>query len=297
MDQTEESGAPTIIIETEPSYVLGYPIVVAVVLQNKTTDTDFLDLPQLGLVFPIDSLAAVLEPVKGGATIELGPAFTFRDKDLFRTELMAGESKRMLVDLAQFGQAFQPGRYRLSLSIYVGTKNAKSSLPCEVDFIEPSPIEREEAQRLRRLGLPGKMVDTGSWQPFLTNNWNTVALSTAVGEKVSQQMALYLFLHRAAYGPEPLKRISLDPVRKLHGPVLAAEAAGFEYEILSARGMSDAQQVVRSSALQKWPGLKSRFQEIDQGQGLLTVLRTGYGVEKKSGQPQAVKPYPTSGRK
>lgn len=288
---TTELGVPAIAVEAEARYVLGYPILVAVILHNETVDTDFLDLPELGLLLPIDSLAAVLQPIKGGPIVRLGPSFTFFDQGLFRTELMAGEVKRMLIDLTQFGQPLSPGEYHLSLFIFSRPGVSRSSSLVRVEFVEPSIEEKIEADRLRRLGLRTNVVDYGSWQPFLTNNWNTVSLSETIGEEASHQLALHLFLHKAAYGPEPLEHFPLDVLRKLQGPVLSAEAASLEYEILAVRGNKTELEITRSRLLQTWPGLKARLKQIDNGEGLITTLRKGYGVEKDFPLPPGRRPY------
>lgn len=294
MNQPDEAILPMITVELEPVYVLEYPILVAVLLNNETTDTDYLDLPELGLLFPLDSLAVDLQPVNGDPRVRLGPSFAFRDENLFRTELMAGQAKRMLIDLSKFGQPLRPGRYELTASIFNGPGVSRSSSPVQVEFIEPSAAEHSEAERLRRLGLGAKAVDSGSWGPFLTNNWNTISLPQTVGEQAYRQLALHLCLHKAAYGPEPLARFPLDACRKLRGPVLSAEAAILEYELLVARGSEANRLAARSTIVQRWPALEFRLDKIDRGEGLLTVLRKGYGVEKDLPLPPGRLPYTLS---
>jgi len=291
MNQTTETRLPAIAVKAEAQYVLGYPILVAVILHNDSTDTDFLNLPELGLLVPIDSLAAVIQSVDGISSVRLGPSFTFRDRDLFRTELMAGEAKRMVIDLSEFGQTLSPGKYQLSLSIFDGPNVSRSSSPVSVEFIEPSIAERTEAGRLRRLGLRASVVDSDSWKPFLTSNWNTVSLEQTLSEKSAHQLALHLCLHRAAYGPVPLERLTSDVLRELQGPVLSAEAVLLEYEILIARGSKTEIEATRSRLLQTWPDLKTRLQRIDNGEGLLTTLRKGYGIERDPPLPKGGRPY------
>lgn len=282
---------PTITVVAEALYVLEYPILIAVILRNETSDTDYLDLPELGLLQPIDSLSVDIQPINGGSRVRLSPTFTFRDQDLFRTELMAGQAKRMLVDLSQFGQPLSSGQYQLKVSIFNGPKVFSSSPPVKVEFIKPSAAEHTEAVRLRRQGLLTNAVDSGSWQPFLTSNWNTVTLSKSVGDQASQQLALHLCLHRAAYGPEPLALFPLDMFRKLRSAVLSAEAAALEYELLVARASMTEREITRSRVLQEWPDLRTRLDQIEKGQGLLTTLRRGYGIEKNPQLPQGRRPY------
>lgn len=291
MNGSTKPMIPAIAVAAEAQYVLEFPIFVAVILRNETTDTDYLDLPELGVLHPIDSLAIDLQPVNGGARVQLGPSFAFREQNLFRTDLMAGQAKRMLIDLSRFGQPLSAGQYQLKLSIFDSAHVSRSSSPVKVEFVEPSAAERAEAARLRRLGLRTNVVDSGSWLPFLTSNWNTVSLSPAVGEKASHQLALHLALHRAAYGPEPIARFPLEVFQTLRGPVLSAEAASLEYEILAARGSKAELETARSMLLQTWPDLKARLDQIDKGEGVLKTLRKGYGVEKDPPLPPGRRPY------
>ncbi len=291
MNQPPVQGLPAITVKAEAQYILGFPILVAVTLHNETPDTDFLILPELGLLSPIDSLALVIKPLDGGPTTKVGPSFEFRDRDLFRTELLAGETKQMLIDLSQFGQPFNSGKNEIYLSIFDGPTVSRSSTPVKVEFVEPSTEERNEASRLRRLGLRTGVVDSGSWQPFLTNNWNTVSLEQFVGESAAQQLALHLFSHLAAYGPEPLERLPLDILPEIQGPVLSAELALLEYEMLAARKNKVEIEDSRSRLLQTWPGLEFRILQIEKGEGFLTTLRRGYGAERDSSLTRAGRPY------
>jgi len=282
---------PAIAVVADPQYVLDFPILVAITLRNDAQDTDYLNLPDLALLHPIDSLAIDLEPTDGGIPIRFGPTFKTRDENLFRTELMAGTARRTLLDLTQFGQAFRPGKYRLKLSIFDRPRVFRSSSPVSLEFIAPTSAERAEAARLRKLGLPGNMQDYGSWLPFLTNNWNTVTLSQSVGRKAADQLALYLALHRAAYGPEPLSSFPLEMFQNLRGLVISAEAAALEYELLAARGPKRDIETARSQLLVKWPDLRHRLYEIDEGKGLLRTLRRGYGAERDFPPPSEKRPY------
>jgi hypothetical protein len=290
VNEPNEVMIPAIAIKAEAEYVLGFPVLIAVILRNETADTDYLDLPELGVLFPIDSVAVEIEAVGGGPAVLLGPSFEFREQALFRTELMAGAGTRMLIDLSQFGQPFKPGRYTLKLSIFERARVSRTSSPVNVEFLEPSAPERAEAARLRRLGLSANAVDSGSWRPFLTSNWNTVSVSPSVGAIASRQLALHLALHRAAYGPEPLALIPVDTFRKLQGAVLSAEAALLEYEIVAAHGDRVEIDRVRSGILGAWPDLRLRLAAIDRGEGLLRTLRTGYGVERARPLP-GTRPY------
>jgi hypothetical protein len=282
---------PAITVEAETQYLLEFPLLIGVTLRNDTADTDYLDLPELGLLTPLDSLAADLKTLDGSSALRLGPSFEARDSNLFRTTLMAGESTRVLIDLAHFGQPLKPGLYELSLALFSRPGVFRSSAPVRIELIAPSAEERSEALRLRHLGLRGNAVDTGSWRPFLTSSWNSVSVSPALGEQAARQLALYLRLHRLTYGPAPLSQVPLDTFRPLRGPVLSSEAEALEYELLAARASKPQLDATRSGILQKWPGLKARLDRIDEGAGLLTTLRKGYGVERDPPLPAGRRPY------
>jgi hypothetical protein len=296
MNGQTEPMIPAITVESEAQYVLEFPILVAIILHNETIETDYLNLPRLGLLYPLDSIAVDLQPVNSGPQIRLGPSFAFRDQNLFRTELMAGQTMRMLIDLSQFGQSLSAGQYQLKVSIFERPGVSRSSSSVKVEFLEPSVIDRTEAARLRRLGLRNNSGDFGSWQPFLTSNWNTVSLSPSFSEKASHQLALHFALHRAAYGPEPLSRFPVEVFQRLRGPVLSAEAASLVYELLVARGDKNELETARSSLLKTWADLKARLDQIDNGEGLLNTLRKGYGIEKDPPLPPGKHPYTIPGQ-
>lgn len=291
MNEANDPMLPAVFIEAESQYVVGYPVLVAVIFRNETSDTDYLNLPDLGLMNPIDSVSVEFRPVDGGPQIQLGPKFDFREQHLFRTTLMAGEVKRRLIDLTHFGEPVKSGEYWMTLSLYNRPKESRTSSHVKVAFIEPSSAEHSEGKRLRQLGLAPNDRDFGSWKPFLARNWNTVSVSEGIGVQASKQLALYLFLHKACYGPESLSNLGLEMLENLRGPVLSCESALLEYELLCARGNKVEGSAVRPRALQTWPGLKDRFTQIDNGEGLLSLLRKGYGVERNAPLPEGNLPY------
>jgi hypothetical protein len=271
---------PSVLVTAESQYVVGFPIVIAVALRNATDDTDFLSLPKLSLLHPLDSIQMELEPVGSGGAVELGPYFDYREQGLFRTKLRAGESTRMLVDLSQFGQSFSPGHYRLRLLMCQTFSFCVSSPPVQVELLEPSSAEHAEATRLRRMGLQANAVDSGSWLPFLTSNWNTVAVASPLSATAMKQLSLYLALHRAGYGPVSVAQIPTDTFQGMQGQVLSAEAGLLDYEIIVAHGDHRQTEQARSELLRRWPDMQLRMIAVDRHEGLLSFLRKGYGVER-----------------
>jgi hypothetical protein len=290
VNESNEIMIPDVTIEAEARYVLEFPILIAIKLRNDTVDTNYLDLPELGIVNPLESVGVELQPVDGGAAIRLKPSFDYREQGLFRTQLMAGARTRMLIDLCQFGQSFSAGQYRLTVSIFESSNVFRSSPAVNVSFVQPTAAERTEAARLRRMGLSANTVDSGSWQPFLTHNWNTVVVAPAVGPRAMRQLGLYLTLHRAAYGPESLAQMPTNTFEPLSGDLLSAEAALLDYEIVVAHGDRSEIEKTRARALHAWPDLKLRLNAVDKGEGLVRILRTGYGAERPRPLP-GPRPY------
>lgn len=291
MNADAENLLPSVSVEVETRYVLEFPILLAVTLRNDSADTDFLDLPDLGLLQPLDSIAVELRPRDGGAVLRIGPQFETSDANLFRTELLVGQAKRMLIDLSQAGQPLRPGRYELRVLLFSRAAVHRASPAVAVEMLAPSVPERAEAARLRRLGLTGNAADSGSWQPFLKSNWSTVAPAPSLGEGALRQLALHLWLHRAAYGPEALAQLSDDGLLPFASSLLQPDAALLAYELLEARADRPKQDAMRASLLQRWPQLGSALDRIDRGSGLLRTLRQGYGAERRGPMPAGRRPY------
>ena len=151
MSASDEPLVPAIYIDAEARYVLGLPMLIAVELRNEGADTDYLNLPDLGLLAPIDSLAVVLRPQGGGPALVIGPAFGTRDENLFRTELLAGERTRVLIDIFELGQPLEAGHYALECRLYSRPGVFRASPAVAVELVEPSAPEQAQAQWLRRL--------------------------------------------------------------------------------------------------------------------------------------------------
>jgi hypothetical protein len=127
-------------------------------------------------------------------------------------------------------------------------------------------------------------LKTPSWLAFVRENWSIPDLSdlsASARSDLSHHLAYYLYLHRVAYGPTPVA--ALDPQEPWHfgHGVLESEAAVIRLEILSAEHKSEAVGVEKA-VLERWPGLAWRVEEIHRGRGLLTQLRTSWGVERSN---------------
>ncbi len=152
----------------------------------------------------------------------------------------------------------------------------------------PSADDAGEAARLRRLGR--SPVDTGAWAPFLRDNWNTVKIQPSLGAEARRQLGLHLFLHRAVYGPEPVTAIDPSPLAAITEPSLAGEVGALRYELLAARNDPSARRA-RAALLHAYPGLATRANAVDHGEGELAVLRRSVGASKRHIRPPPRRPY------
>ena len=282
----DEFEQPAIILEAQARYLSGFPIIISVTFSNESTETRFFDLPEMNLLGVPDSISLRLEPIRGGVGLSTSPS-SYR-AGVRRLTLEPGESRQMGLELSNFGINIQPGTYRVTLALHVG-KHARRSNPVTIEFVKPTVDDAAEAIRLRRLGI--SPTDTGAWAPFLKNNWNTVTVSRNLSQEAMRQLGLHLFLHRALYGPTRVAQLDVSPLREISGPVLRAEAALLEFEILTIRNDAGAAGSLREAILESWPALRFRVERLAEEKGLLTRGRKLFGAEKEFNQPPASYPY------
>jgi hypothetical protein len=262
----EDAGAPApeplpkLTMEAAPRYLVGFPFVVAVTYENHLQDVEYYTLPDLSLWSAPWGIGLHLVPVGGGVPYDLEPSHSHGE---FRegVPLREGETRRMLLDLSNFGiwlppgsslgPRIEPGTYRMTLILKDG--GTTTSNPVTVEIVEPDAADAAEAARLRRLGNKG--FDNGGWKPFLTSNWTTVVPAPALSFEAQRQLAFYLFLHRAFYGPDPVAGLDESLLGRVTEPSLAADVAAARYEIHAARHAPDARQTL-DALLARWPGMR-----------------------------------------
>jgi len=218
-------------VDAEPKYLLGFPVVVAVTFDNSRNAWNHYGLPMIDLFTEGAVLELELEPVAEGKAMRTGSL----PSDAWRAtfDLGPGEVRRMTWDLTNIGIPMSPGVYRLALRLrFAGRESA--SAPVTVEFVQPPTDQAAEATRLRRLGQTS--FDSGSWVPFLVDNWHTVELAPCLGAMARRQLSLHLFLHRSIYSSTATALLDASSLQALGGRVLGPEAGALEYEILNARG-------------------------------------------------------------
>lgn len=276
---------PDIILEAEESYLLGFPMLMAVTFENNTEDTRFLKLPELNLLLANTPISIQMNPIDTGVALDIKPSSEERYPSI---TLYPGEKKRMMLDLSNFGLNIQPGTYGLTLAIHIN-EYSQNSNSVAVEFIAPSLGDEIEANRLRRLGEAP--TDTGAWAPFLKRNWNTVEVWPELSPDASSQLAFHLFLHRAFYGEEGVEKMDLSAIKTLNGSIMSAEVLMLEFEIINARKDIILRDKFGQKILSRWPGLNHRLEQILQDNGLLTTGRKWFGAEKEFINPPLWYPY------
>lgn len=271
------------MIEAAPRYLIGLPILVAVTLENRSTDTDFYGLPQLDPMSTRGPVRARWAAVEGGVVMQT--RFAAPEEDVAGFTLGPGEAAQLLVDLSNMATELQPGRYHMSLALAEG-QHLRRSNEVEVELVTPSAADAAEAKRLRMLGRGP--VDTGAWAAFLSANWNTV--TSTLSADASRSAALHLFLHYAAYGPDQPATINPALLSAISEPQLDAEVAALEHELAVARHDPNA-AAMRVQMLSAHPGLAWRAEANDKGEGVIAMMRRSVGAEKQHLRPPSHMPY------
>ena len=261
-------------VDAEPKYLLGFPVVVAVTFDNSRHTWNHYGLPMIDLFTEGAVLELELEPVAEGKAMRTGSL----PSDAWRAtfDLGPGEVRRMTWDLTNIGIPMDPGVYRLALRLrFAGRESA--SAPVTVEFVQPPSDQAAEATRLRRPGRTS--FDSGSWVPFLLDNWTTVDLAPCLGAMARRQLALHLFLHRSIYSSTATALLDASSLRTLGGRILGPEAGALEYEILHARGDFHARDALGGTILKEWSGMAQRLEGARNGRGTIATGRRWWGAE------------------
>ncbi len=267
---------PVVVVKAEQRYVLGFPLLISVTLDNPPGGPRFFSLPELDLFFSHGPIGVRLDAIGKGTSVSFPPSPT---EDLpGGMALEAGEQLQALLDLSNFGLDLQPGSYWLSLTLKVA-RYSRSSKPVRVDFVKPSDTDFAEGNRLRKMG--GPQADFGAWGPFLKNNPSAVTVSPNLSPQARQQLALHLFLHHAIYSPAPLSNLDPTPLQQITSPVLQSEVVALRLEIEAAKSPGGSLPAVSSFP----PGIKYRIEDIQKGQGFIMTYRRVIGAEQRHPYP------------
>jgi hypothetical protein len=283
---------PAIVVEAARRYLIGFPAVISVTYANFSASIGIGNLPWIGgPTWTVRGIGLTLEPVQGGARVD-EPARHWTAEDLQgapTVDLLPRQAWRGFIDITNYGIEIRPGVYRLSISTTEGTAPHASS-PVTVEFVAPSPRDAKEAARLRALGRDASDTDDGRWMGFLEDNWSTVTVSPALSPEAKRQLALYLFLHRAFYGPEGVGQLNPAPLDAITEPSLQAEVMLLKLEIVIARGDPTA-DALSNDLLRRFRGSGHRIDGIHRGMGEIRSGREIYGPENPDNMKRPVRPY------
>jgi len=265
-------------IEAFPEYLLGFPLPVAVVASNTSPNVEFTTFPDQSWLMAPNALKFRFEPERGGPPIEAGPDLDFLDREMLLTTLPPEGRLRFLADAASLGIELQPGRYKLSVCVFLEARKSQCSEPVEAEFAAPRPAEAKEAARLRGAGVKGNQPDAGAWLPFVTRNRNLEPLPASLGSLARRQLLLYWAINRALFLPGALSEFDPAPLSELRGTFLEPEAALLAYEVRAAGRENGGNRRLREEILRKWPGLAQRLERIARGEGEISATRQSLGV-------------------
>ena len=246
----------TLELEVPLMSVSGFPCLLALELQNGPAGLPRVGLPQLSPLEPPYLLG--LRWAEGETTLAQvrGIDPDFGESPLWEPSfrLLAGQSRRQLVDLDLALTPVPPGHGQLTLDDH-GTGCSAS---CTLAVAEATDAERRVLAR--------RAPQTHWLAQLVREPLDEVELSTPARES----LALYLAWAEAIRAPN-LAELRPSVFTELPAG-LAPEAACFDYERALACG-DDRAPELRRSVEQRWPGLGWRLTEVDAGRGMLKFLR------------------------
>ena len=272
----------------DKTYLAGFPLLVAVDLHK--VDNSFE-------LFPFFNLFTVPGPIAFKLRGE-GREWTWAtmsgrshrtDDEPEGMEFGPGKRWYTLQDLSELHPDIPPGKYELSAEAVFMGYTARSEA-ARIEILADSKEDRAIASKLRATkdDKDSSFHAASPWQAFVEDNWST-PVTHGLSPAGRAQLAYYLYLHWAAYGPQPIAELDPEAPRKWGHGVLEAEAAVVRLEILHA-GKKPEAAGVEAALLERWPGLAWRVENIHRNEGFLTTMRTSYGVERDD--PSAGKPRP-----
>lgn len=273
------SGPLALSVECFPDYASGLPMLVAVEVRNTSSNQTYLNFREFDL---FSGPGPVTYTLRGGMREWTWPARPPRQENPPGIPFAPGQAWRALYDLSELHVGIAPGDYQLTASIEVGGDRANADpVPLKIHAAVPKDVEI--AWRLRGAG------DDRSWRSFVRDSWSTPEIG-GLSEEAHSRLAYYLYLHRVAYGPRPLADLDPDEPRGFGQGPLESEAEVLQVEILQAAQQSNA-EAEEAAVVQRWPGVAWRMERIHRGLGLLTLLRTFYGIENPEARKEGARPY------
>lgn len=265
---SEPPSAVIVALETEPEYVLGFPVYVALTLAASPPGASLTQVPapqthQLYGAIGVrlwragDSDPFVDVPANGMVDSDLGlPGMSLR----------AGRQRRLLLEISSLlPEDLAAGEYTAELRY--GTRARFATSPrFALRLREPTRAEREQAAALQP-----ELSAAGSWAEWAEQrgpNASALRPPTSASDPLRYPRALKYLLH----GPVPLGAIDEGFLALLDG-LFAPDAEGLRAELLAAKDRAAfAAHAARVKAT--WPGLTTWMNEIEDGTSAIAWTRT-----------------------
>jgi hypothetical protein len=255
-------------IEVAPSYVVGFPALVAISLRcSRPCETS---VPHVDLFTATTALGVTLLDASGAIVVETKAPKTLDPEFFTLVALHAGETRRALVDVSSAFGSTPAGRYRLTVccATFLGIA---SSAPAEIELRAPTP---DETRMLDDLS-PRKVADR-SWSewalvpPDRDVPWRSpIAVFHDAGP-----LRLHVALRSLIFGDDPVlwEHATLEHV----GAPCAPEIEAIWAEILALRVDAPLLGPQLARIRSSHPSLGWWVDAIESGRGPIAELRASY---------------------
>jgi hypothetical protein len=172
------------------------------------------------------------------------------------------ESLRLLFPFgAPSDKEVKPGLYDLEITILDGSGfEIAAAPPVRLRIRNPSPEEARVLQAVGTEPLNSRFRSDNPYPPFLRG-----PLKDETG------LGFELLLFELYRSPKPISDMNEEDLGKGLPPIFRPELDVIRYEILRAKKLDDAAAELRERTVREYPGLRYRFENADNGRGILAV--------------------------
>jgi hypothetical protein len=275
-------------LDTAPVHRAGYPMLVAVTVENPLPQSTYYALPKIDRFDVPPPLELLLTGPDGGAPQVLpGKTPGAHEGEPEGMRLGPGEMVRTLIDLSELHPRLSAGPHTLTAR-YLARPLRPQADPVSFVVEMPGEDEARAIAKLRASNRPG----APSWNAFLLDNFREVDDEELadLGDAGRAQLGHTRMLHQAIYGPEGAAQLDPKAFDGLGAGALTGETMVLEHELLAARRDPGA-AALEQRILSAWPGLEWRVRENYADDGLVTRLRRVYGADRAFPVPPSPLPY------
>jgi hypothetical protein len=255
-------------VETEPTYVQGFPAYVALAIASRPRDATLTRVPVIGWQGTRGMVGITLTGEGSNEQIFHVDPLPMADPELGLpvNRLEAGEQRRMLVDLTEiFPDTLAPGAYRAD--VRVGPESIRSDpASFRAVFRARSTQEQDEWQ-----GIVRERDERGSW-----GRWTRMPplgpANIRAPRGADDPLRLNLVLRTLFHDPTPLPQIPLSLVDCLDG-LFEPEREGLRAELLAVRGDENALTRQVAEVKDRFPALTRWMNQVLSGESEIVWSR------------------------